>query len=152
MLVKLKEHDKIGIDIDHTLISENPQKEFLRKFIIENQGKIDFFLITFRSPLSTDKDNYEWIDRVYKDIKKDWPEYKTEYFKGLYGVPKHLEKARKTWYNGFGITKELFEYLEWKGKMCHELGATALVDDMYDMVINGCSKYNVEYFNPIDLF
>jgi len=41
------------------------------------------------------------------------------------------------------------EFLEWKGYMAWIKGCTLLVDDLLDMVIKGCEKFNIEYMDSL---
>ena len=153
-------HNNIGVDIDETLIGANPRKIKLWNFIKSNTNK-KYWLITFRTG--------SFLDQAYSDIEFESQGRITKNnFEGLYGIPPELSIAfhrvdpfirfRKAnprkWEriharipNFDQLVKQYDLSREWKGKKCHELGCTILIDDNIKAVLPGCEKYNIVLLN-----
>jgi hypothetical protein len=155
---ELFQHKNIGVDVDDTLIDGNYNKHQLQRFIMDYYLEKNFYLITFRIGY--------YVDNVWADIAYDNDQLTQDMFKGVWGVPEELSNgARKYVYhlknkhrwvryddeemaNVERLAGLYQEYREWKGKKCHELGCTILIDDMTNDVIDGCKKYGVKLIHP----
>ena len=149
-------HNRIGVDIDETLIGSNQRKVKLWSFIENNPNK-KYWLITFRTGV--------FLDQSYDDIETESGGRITrDMFEGLYGIPPELSIAYhrvepfirfrksnpKKWErihnhipNFDDLVRKYDLSREWKGQKCKELGCTVLIDDNISSVLPGCEKYNI---------
>jgi FMN phosphatase YigB (HAD superfamily) len=136
----MEKHKIVGWDMDGTLY-DHPLSEVFSEFIRVNPYNQEFHVVTFRSH------GYErYIDCDLRSLDLD-----RSYFAGVHNVDDqtyhNYEVARK-----IGRNQEAIDaYMTWKGKICHDVGATLLLDDMTDLVIRGCDKYGIEHIHPDDL-
>jgi hypothetical protein len=159
----LNNHKAIGIDIDGTLIN-GVYSNKLQRWVEFFHDEIDMHLITFR-----DDEDVRYVDRDLGEvgIPLDW-------FKGVHNIPaeiidpfnKYNQLFRKAVDRGAAKLERALAYHKvsytdwrkidqearmWKGYKCHELGLTALIDDLPNMVLDGCEAYEIEYINVVDL-
>ena len=136
----LSNHKILGIDLDGTLF-QHQNTPILAEYIRINPYDQEFHIVTFRShgmedtiddELSAIGLNRNHFSSVNNVDDKTYEEY---------------EIARHIGHNPEAIER----YLTWKGRICHEVGATALLDDMADLVTDGCKKYGIEHYHPDDL-
>lgn len=154
----LDNHKNIAVDIDETLINGGLASLKIQKYILENNFEKNFFLITFRTGT--------YVDTVWQDIAYENDEIIPAMFKGLYSIPGDIRDAyaKFNWYKRMNFIhdpeiearmEELEElanqYTLWKGFQAKKLNCTILIDDLREMVINGCNKYGVTYVHPEDL-
>jgi hypothetical protein len=160
----LNKHASIGIDVDLTLI-DGPCSHFLQSWVWDHYKELDLHLITFR--YGVDFDHY---------LKSDLAEVGMDFnmFKGIHGIPAvdavpfwllvnkvgHKNKVYPPkWHRSLKHHKsspeeydQLFQVVStWKGQKCKELGITALVDDLGDMVKPGCDLHGIEWIDSFDL-
>jgi hypothetical protein len=156
----LTKYPNIGIDVDNTLIGNNPKKEILWNFIEKNYTRHNFYIITFRFGAS-------WI-ALWNDIVKGTdgklkPNYFREAFTpgkeismdyltyiGIIKLPKKealkkIEEDRIDWNKTRQGAQELLLY---KGKTCWVTNCKVLVDDDKKRVVDGCIKYRITYLHP----
>lgn len=157
---ELNRHKAVGIDIDGTLIN-GINSNALQRWIEAYHDEIEFHLITFRDS--------EDVKQAPDDIMMGRGEMK--WFKGLHSIPAEIidpfnwnyvhiavalrngqiAKAKRTlahrgvpWEEWIDIDAKA---REWKGLKCKELGLTAMIDDIPTMVLPGCEKHGIEFFN-----
>lgn len=156
---ELDNHQSIGVDIDQTLL-EHPKSPILQNYIREHQEKT-FILITFRfgrlaesiwpdvAMVNLGKEHFTSMYNLKKDQFLDWETYER-----LLRVrnPKKLERIIANENLDVEFLKSRHqELLEWKAMICEGTGCTILLDDMEELVIEGCKKYNIKYMHPVSL-
>ena len=137
----LDEHDVIGWDFDGTLIEHRKARK-MHDYILDHPEKTHI-IVTFRS--------HGMEDRIWRDL---WRENARA--PGMTAFKDVINMPDKLYENGYIAQKAVAskiviptsEYLEWKGKICHQRGITVLVDDMPSMVIPGCDRYGVLHIHP----
>ena len=159
---KLNRHHKIGVDVDSTLIN-GPNSHIIQQWCRENHETKELHIVTFRYGLDFDHFLPIDLDEAGVDIKM---------FKGVHGSPKEKFIDYWTWVNTVGLRNqpheakwlralahhkidlEKFTELEtfannWKGFRCKELGLTALIDDMENSVLPGCTNHGIEFIHAL---
>lgn len=122
--------------MDDTLIN-GPNSELFQQFVRDNPD-IEHHIVTFR--------NKDWADKIYHELERVG--LKQHHFKSLTHIPDYI-------YHAFYSTKDepyYVEIREWKGYIASINQCTLLVDDLRDMVIDGCIKYNVEFLDAYTTF
>jgi len=159
----LDSHNIIALDFDETLVY-HPKSERLWSYIESNPTK-KFYIVTMRHTAifnevwsdlddatygSLSSDNF--VEAISASSSDDIADY------ALYSKIKKMNNPRKQEriLSNNGITMEevdirLDEITSSKALICKRIGATILVDDMKDMVINGCDKYSIMYMHPNEL-
>lgn len=145
--------------MDQTLI-DGPNSEFYRAYIASTPNK-QHHILTFRS--------HSWANDIWEELNRcglnsqrliksvsNCPDIMHDSFM----VDQHnREHGRELdtllWIMQSGLTDDQFmKYVEdfpfWKGKMCHEIGATILVDDKPELVIHGCEKYKIAFLDALE--
>jgi hypothetical protein len=151
----------IGLDIDETLIGDNPKKEELWDFIVQNQGKHVFNIITFRVGASF---QHLWDDlhdgsngilkkEYFKQAFTPGRELYLSYLKytqiqKIKNKNKALRIIKNEGLDWNNILQNVAEMLQYKGKTCWLTGCKVLVDDDEHRVIQGCKKYKITYLHP----
>lgn len=167
----LNKHTKLGIDIDSTLIN-GPCSGLLQRWVWEHYQDLDLHLVTFRYGA-----DFSYIERdilehglnlnMFKGVHGIDRELAMPFWllqnKVGFRIPESEDKnamvRRAKWLRGLGYAKSSEdEFLrlhasvaDWKGLKCKELGLTALVDDLEDMVLPGCTTHGVEWINALTL-
>ncbi|MCS7316788.1 MAG: hypothetical protein NZZ41_00495 [Candidatus Dojkabacteria bacterium] len=124
---ELKNYTSIAFDLDGTLIGDNYYKHCFWDFISKNKN-IDYFIVTFRER---------------KECVSLWEEIEKE-SNGL--LTKNNFKTHDFFIDNF-VKQNNNELKLWKGFVCANIGAQILVDDMQELVIEGCKKYGIDFFN-----
>lgn len=140
----LDEHDVIGWDFDGTLI-DHPKAQSMHDYILDHPEKTHI-IVTFRS--------HGMERNIWRDLGRE-----NHRAPGRAAFKDVINMSNKLFEEGYMAQKAVAasivlptkEYLEWKGKVCHDLGITVLVDDMPAMVIPGCDRYGVLHLHPNDL-
>lgn len=143
---QLTKHKIIGWDLDQTLIESNASP-LLHDFIVQHP-EIQHIIVTFRSG--------EYRHTVWNDIANNTAIINKNHFKSLCYPSEMLhetyfshKRLRESGFLNTSLTTAEIEYCEWKGYVCSQYGATALVDDLTHLVQPGCQKYNVQLFHPL---
>lgn len=160
---RLNAHTSIGIDIDETLIN-GPNSRYLQRWVKHYHPTIQMHLVTFRT-----EDDF---DRIEEDLTAAGIEL--DLFHGIHGIPldvasEFYKLTAKVGIRGsvpepkwqrtiryHNVSEDHYESLSemvklWKGLKCKELGLTALVDDLEQMVVPGCVRYDIEWINALTL-
>lgn len=143
----LDSHHTIALDMDGTLIPDrktdqhNAERiELLRRWVVDNHKKHELYIVTFRQGVR--------VAELYPYG------ITTEMIKDVYDIPHRI------WFGAMqlqkmGLKNSLSErmneeYIHWKGKICKDIGATILVDDVPKNVIPGCTKYGIKFLDIKD--
>lgn len=147
LLLDLARHTGIGWDVDKTLIND-PASETLQEFI-KNHPRNKNCIVTYRT--------HGLVSMIFPDLSLYPAKLKRSNFSAVFSVNQDLwikfkEDEHRRKYEGFNgpLTETEIEYIEWKPKICHENGLTALVDDRIDLLTIPCRKYGIELYNPKD--
>jgi hypothetical protein len=137
----LDAHDVIAWDFDGTLLG-HPRSEAMHAYIASTPDKTHH-IVTHRS--------HKMEKTMWDEMKFHYPNGPSrESFVEVINVPDdvyenfHLSQRSP----GGLIMLDYNAYVNWKGEMCHSLGATILVDDNSDHVRPGCIKYAIAYIHP----
>jgi hypothetical protein len=138
-MIRLAPHQKIGWDMDGTLI-RGPNSDRFRAYIAANPQK-RHHVITFR--------DREWADLIPMELGTlgldpaliasvaNCPAPLHDMFmlhsRGQLEMPQRIAE------------KAINAFLRWKGRRASELGCTVLVDDMAYWVVQGCHAHGVEF-------
>lgn len=135
---KLKKHQKIGIDLDYTLICSDIDN-ILKRYIHTHPNKF-YYIVTFRT--------FEDVDNIPHVLKTRGINIKL--FKKILTVP---EDIFIDYINGKenGNMNMTYEYREWKGKICKENNISVLIDDLPEDVILGCNKYRIKFIDTNEI-
>ena len=155
----LDQHDIIAWDMDQTLI-DGPNSAFYRSYIASTPNK-QHHILTFR--------NHSWAKDIRKELHQSGLDTRN-LIKSISNCPDIVHNAFMVdqfnrdhgreldslfWANRNNITTAAFEkhvanFPLWKGKQCHKIGATILVDDKPELVIAGCEKYGIAFLNALE--
>ena len=159
---RLNKHQKIGIDIDATLI-DGPKSRLLQEWCKDNHKTKELHLVTFRYNA-----DFHFIGQDLIDADVD-----ISMFRGVHGSPAELmieyltlvnkvgfrwkAKNEAKWIRSLAYHKILHDDFikvedlahEWKGLKCKELGLTCLIDDMEESVLPGCMKHGIEFIHSL---
>jgi len=148
MLDRLSAYPAIGWDFDGTLI-DHPHSERIHRFI-RGQPQIKHVILTFRT--------HGFERSIFADMRDLYPAApERSCFARVTNIEdkawEQFRKAELLRLNGMRgpLTEWERYYIEWKGRMCHQLGLPVLVDDRRTQVIPGCQKYNIDYIHPDEL-
>lgn len=128
---KLSSYDKIAFDLDETLIGANHLKIYYHRYILDNKGKKDFIIVTFR----TENEIHDVWDELSMD---SGGKIGKELFSNLYFCKKK-------------ILQNIRYAILWKAKVCHDHGYQIIIDDLEEFVLPGCRKFGVDFMNSISL-
>jgi phosphoglycolate phosphatase-like HAD superfamily hydrolase len=134
----LDPHEIIAWDIDGTLVN-GPNSHFFREYIRAHPQK-QHHIVTFRTPRP-------WAEDVFRELAPFG--ITREMIAGVHNVADELYHAyaqRRT----FEQPEKVAAYLNYKGAKAKELGATVLVDDMADQVIQGCEAHSIVFVDAFD--
>lgn len=137
---RLADFKHVGWDFDGTLW-DHPNSKIFSDFIRQNPYDQKFHIVTFRSH------GYELnIDRDLHSLR-----LRRKHFTSVNNVADVIfgeyHHAIKNGRNQAAVDR----YLEWKGRVCHDLGIGILLDDMTDLVIQGCERYDIALIHPDEL-
>lgn len=143
---ELRTHEHICWDMDETLV-DSEASELLHEFILQNP-QIHHTIVTFRCQ---GHEKHVWSDLAEYALAPT-----EQHFKGLY-YPSELMNESYVTHRSRRLREKLdpalvkaeTDYLEWKGSICALVGATALVDDLTEMVEKGCRKHGIRLFHPL---
>ncbi len=134
MIDKLLDHQKIGIDLDGTLI-EHPHSRRLQKFIIDHPDK-EFHIVTFRS--------HGMQHNIARDLRISTTLTQVplglNHFAGVHNIPDTL-------YENMVRFDRHDPYYCWKADKCKELGCTVIVDDVA-AIGPYCEAIDILYIHP----
>lgn len=144
----LSAHRSIAWDIDQTLVGGKFSNEFI--LFIQSHPEIEHHLITFR--------NKDWADEVWSDLKPKMGANVRDLFVDVHNCDEddwHFFSVRNSPFGGLTGDPEMDTILNaahdavmtYKGRKASELGCTILVDDLIQMVHEGCSAYGVSLMN-----
>jgi len=160
---RLNAHKAIGVDIDSTLI-EGPCSFYLQRWVQQYHKDIELHLVTFRVEDDFDAierdigtygmqlDMFHGVHGIPLDVANDF--YKLTAKVGMKGQVNEAKWKRTLAYHN--TSEEQYESTstmvkKWKGLKCRELGLTALIDDLEDMVVPGCLEHGIEWINALTL-
>jgi hypothetical protein len=140
-MIRLDLHQKIGWDMDGTLI-QGPNADLFRAYIVAHPEK-RHHVITFR--------DREWAKVIHHEL-------------ALVGLDPALiasvENCPEPLHDMFMLSREpgnvvpkvvadraVHGFLRWKGRRAGELGCTILVDDMTEWVVLGCQENGVTFLD-----
>ncbi len=155
---ELDSHQKIGVDIDGTLIN-GFMSRLLQQYIKENHSTKEFHLITFRDneqiktlwmefyKVGIEMHWFKSFHNLEEDLNKQWLK-NCDKVAHIKSNQKKLDRAL----NHHKISKE--DYIKtfddinhFKAKICLKLGCTILIDDMEELVIGGCEFHKIDFLN-----
>lgn len=160
----LNQHDIIAWDLDETLIN-GKNSSFFQKYVLSHPEK-DHNIITYRTG--------ENLETIFEDLENHFKGYHMKIFSNIFSIPEQIDKdyanlpmkARQlydkefisdhTFNRKFKIDREKVKeicknYIEWKPKVCSEIGANILIDDLYKNLKNVCDQYDIELIDSLQL-
>lgn len=142
----LDPHQIIAWDMDQTLVN-GPYSEFFRAYIQAHPEK-EHHIVTFRTGAAQRFAGVDyWHDECHHELDELGIPHGT--IRAVHGIPDRLYHSYAQ-QRSFYRPDEVKDFLMWKGKKAHEIGATVLVDDMGAMVIQGCEHYGVAFVDSHD--
>jgi len=151
----LRKHSIIAWDMDQTLVN-GPNSAYFLDYIRRHPEK-KHNIITFR--------NKSWANMIWAELEKvGFDAHK--HISAIYNCPEDIHdsfmvkssgmieinrfmQSRSMSLGDFDKNVEFFPL--WKGFQCKKIGATVIIDDMPDFVVQGCEKYDVEFVNALDV-
>lgn len=146
-MVRLARHGAIGWDFDQTLVRNPENARHFWEFIKTTPEK-RHVIVTFRSGgLEAE---------VWRDLAKETRLIGAENFTDVLNIGDQewldhndaLALRRAGVLTGVLTPAEVY-YLGWKGQTCRQNGLTAMVDDDIPMVMNGCERHGVTFFDSL---
>jgi hypothetical protein len=138
----------IGWDFDGTLV-DHPAAGLMHEFIKATPDRTHY-IITFRT--------HGLITALPDDLATYPSAPPLDAFREVKSVPADrwvaFERSRLMRRSGVlkgPMTEDEIFYVEWKGKVCRDLGLAVLVDDNTEHTRPGCEKYGIDLIHP-DLF
>lgn len=140
---ELDKHHNLGWDFDGTLV-EHPKSELMHAYIRAHPEK-RHVIVTFRS--------HGWQHNIWDELASYEGAPRPEAFEGIINMDDETYAKFHDASRGpvFLMGDDIRSYIEWKGKKCAELGLTVLIDDMAEMVEEGCKKHSIIYLHPDEL-
>lgn len=158
-LEKLARHEGIAVDFDGTLI-KNPGAHALWEFIREHHQTKKFWIVTFRTHQEREKFPEVWA--LHAQMSPRFPSL--DMFHGVHFADDDACLRFSAYAKANPVTQIILygecleprhpdeeEMMHFKAKKCLELGATALIDDLADMVEHGCRAHGVEFVDALNL-
>ena len=138
------EHEDIAIDVDETLIGNNPYKNKLRKaikrFVDNSLDSKRIHIITFRC---------EPVDKTINDIMSEWEDFPHELVETWNHCPPRLFLYFVQEELKVELSRELLSELSmWKAEVCSRLGCTVLIDDNIELTLPGAIEHEIRLFHP----
>ncbi len=137
MVCYLDGHAVIAWDMDGTLVG-GPYSKFFRSYIASTPHKTHH-IVTFR--------NRAWASTIPDELADLG--LAPECIATISSCPEDLFEAYADQFGHVDQTK-VRAYLTFKGMAAKALGATALVDDMEALVMQGCAAHNVAFIHAHD--
>lgn len=138
--ILLDDHHKIAWDVDGTLVAGHNSDYFCR-YILANPHK-EHHLVTFRTPRS-------WAELALEELESQG--VPQSLIAGVHSVPDDLYRAFAMRAIIETPQEEVDRYREWKALTAKTLGCTVLVDDMGDIVADGCTKHGICFIDALKL-
>jgi len=146
-LKELQSFPAIGWDFDLTLV-DSPASLVLQQFIAANP-QIRHVIVTFRT--------HGLVNRVWSDLAR----YPVGLTQANFADFLHIEEDAWVAFTRCEQAREMgtlkgpqrpaeVYYNEWKGMVCANNSLPVLVDDKVDHVQQGCAKYGIKLFDPLD--
>jgi len=134
----LQPYRHIAWDFDDTLVGHATSPD-MWQYIIDNPHGQQHSIITMRS--------HGMQTQMFKILAQTGSPLRPEHFTHILNVPDQLYTGHATLITSL---QEDHEYRFWKGKMCEQIGAGVLVDDMEDGNIStaGCLRHNIVHVHP----
>lgn len=134
----LQNYKHLAWDFDDTLICHRLSEE-MWQFIIDNPFDQQHSIITMRSH-GMETAMFQLLEAWGSDLIRANFEHVLNVSDALY------ESYKRDPY-------EEHAYTEWKGRMCKEIGADVLIDDMEEVSVSkrGCVLHNIPHIHPDDL-
>lgn len=138
--VLLDIHEKIAWDVDGTLVGGHNSDYFCR-YIIANPHK-EHHLVTFRTPRN-------WAELALEELEEQG--VPRSLIAGVHSVPDELYHAYAMRAIIETEQSDIDLYREWKAMTAKSIGCTVLVDDMGDIVADGCIKHGITFIDALKL-
>lgn len=143
----LDQYKHLAFDFDDTLVGHR-HSEAMWDFIKTNPYGQKFSIVTMRS-----HGMEKWMFHILGQHGSGLTE---SHFEHVLNVPDEIfaTGSNHPSFNG-GLILNVADhpYSFWKGKVCSEIGADVLIDDMENGSVSmaGCRRYNIPHIHPDDL-
>jgi len=160
----LDNHAVIGWDFDLTL-HQGPHSTLFRQYIIDNPEK-EHHIITFRdnhtvADIPYYLSQYGYADGVFKTTTNL---ENSNWYMAYINVEFELDvtvlepgETRLTYATELAkvtnddLWQQAADLMGWKAKVAKKMGCTILVDDLVEMVADGCKQQGIKLLNAINL-
>lgn len=147
----LEPHAVVGLDCDETLIN-GPYSHDLLTWCKEHHVDKDLHVITFREyapyrDLANFGYDVNWFTFhcLPRDISISYRQALPLFHQSSDAIEKKLREGLLTQESWQQCRYAVMAFREWKGSICHAVGASVLVDDLPLAVLPGCRKYGITF-------